>query len=475
MPEDGVFTVNVADFGAVSDGETVNTIALQNAIDSVASHEGGGRLYFGPGQWLTGMIQIKSDVEIYLDREATILGSTNPYDYDGNTELGVRGDEDVRVGLIVADRAERIRFRGYGTIDGQGLGLALAIDSLHHTGERIDPNYNYRRMRPSTRPKLFFLADCDSIFVNGITLRNSSGWGLSVHNSTNIAIDSITVVNRGYWNNDGIDINDCKHVRITRCDINSADDGICLKSDDKDSCNDDIQIENCRIASSASAIKFGTASYGGFRNVTIRDVHVYDTFRSAIALESVDGGVLENVLVEDVETVNTGNPIFIRLGARHTPNGKYSEVRNVTIRRVKAQVPFDRPDKDYDIRGPEVDYFHNPWPSSIAGIPGHDIENILLEDIEIQYPGRATKAMGYVGLYRVKEVNEAIDKYPEFSMFGELPCWAFYVRHVSGITLKNINVTLADADYRPAFVFDDVKSLNYDNINQPESQIFKVD
>lgn len=475
MPNDDVFTVNVAGCGAVPDGETVNTLALQSAIDSVAAHDGGGRLYFGPGQWLTGMLHMKSNVELYLDSEATILGSTNPYDYDGDSTTGARGDEDVRVGLIVADSASKISFRGLGTIDGQGLGLALAIDSLHHTGVRIDPNYNYRRMRPSTRPKLFFLENCDSIHVNGITLRNSAGWGLSLHKSRNVTIDSIIVINRAYWNNDGIDVNDCKHVKISRCDINSADDGICLKSDDKDSCNDDIKIENCRIASSASAIKFGTASYGGFRNVTIRDIYVYDTFRSAIALEAVDGGVLENVIVEDIEAVNTGNPIFIRLGARHTPDGRYSEVRDITIRKVKAQVPFDRPDKDYDVRGPEVDYFHNPWPSSIAGIPDHDIENVTLEDIEIQYPGRATKAMGYVGLYRVKEVNEAIDKYPEFSMFGELPCWAFYVRHVNGISFKNIKVTLADTDYRPAFVFDYVKSLDCGSINQPSSQIYMVD
>lgn len=131
-------------------------------------------------------------------------------------------------------------------------------------------------------------------------------------------------------------------------------------------------------------------------------------------------------------------------------------------------------DQEYDLRGPEVNYFHNPWPSSISGLPGHDVENVTLENIEILYPGRATKAMAYVGLYRVKEVPEAEREYPEFTMFGELPSWAFYVRHVSNISFSNVKVTLADKDFRPAFVFDDVKGLTMQNVNQPESQIFIV-
>jgi hypothetical protein len=260
--------------------------------------------------------------------------------------------------------------------------------------------------------------------------------------------------------------------------VNAADDGICLKSDNPESCCEDILIEDCRIASSASAVKFGSASYGGFRNVTVRNIKVYDTFRSAIALETVDGGTLENVLVENIEAKNTGNPIFICLGARHPYEGKEPGrtggiCRNIIIRHLKAEVPFGRPDEAYDLRGPEVNYFHNPWPSSIAGLPGQYIENVTIEDVDILYPGRATKGMAYVGLYRVTEVNEAANQYPEFSMYGELPSWAFYVRHVKDITFKDITVRLADKDFRPAFVFDDVKGLKMERVNQPENQIFR--
>ena len=481
MPSDTVFTVSVTDYGAVGDGMTLNTEAIQQCIDAVSAHPSGGRVWFGPGRWLMGMVSIRSNVELYLDKEATLLGSTNPYDYEGGSRrVGKRGDEDVSMALIVSDSASNIRITGQGTVDAQGLDLALAIDSLHHIGERIDPNYNHRRHRPTTRPKLFFLAESENIFVHGITLRNSAGWGLSLHDCTNVVIDSVTVVNRGYWNNDGIDMNDCRNVVVRNCDVNAADDGICLKSDNPDNCCDGILIENCKIVSSASAVKFGTSSYGGFRNVTVRNIRVRDTFRSAIALETVDGGVLENVTVENIEAKNTGNPLFIRLGARHPYGGTTDKreggiCRNITIRNLKAEVPFGRPDADYDLRGPEVNYFHNPWPSSITGIPGRFVENVAIENVDIIYPGRATKGMAYVGLYRVKEVDEAEQGYPEFTMFGELPSWAFYVRHVRGLTMKNIRVSLKDEDFRPAFVFDDVQGLSLTNLNQPDTQIFKID
>lgn len=488
------FTADIKKYGAVADGTTLNTLAIQKAIDAASKHKGGGRVVINKGKWLTGMIEMKSNVELFLAEGATLLGSTNPYDYDSIStstplshptalmQVGKRGDEDIHQGLIICDNASNISITGHGIIDGQGLALALAIDSLHHIGERLDPNYNERRQRPSTRPKLIFFANTKNIAINGVTFRNSSGWGLSFHGSTNIGIDSITVYNRAYWNNDGIDINDCSYVHVKDCDINSADDGICLKSDDTNSCCKDISIERCRIASSASAVKFGTASYGGFRNVTIRDINVYDTFRSAIALETVDGGILENIMVDGINAVNTGNPLFIRLGARHgltiegnTEKGICSGIcRNITIRNIKAQVPFGRPDEAYDLRGPEVNYFHNPWPSSICGLPDHYIENITLENIDITYPGRATKGMAYIGLFRAKEVPEVADGYPEFSMFGELPSWAFYVRHVRNLTMRNINVRLADNDFRPAVVFDDVQNKNLEGVNLPDNQIYEV-
>ncbi len=328
-------------------------------------------------------------------------------------------------------------------------------------------------MRPSDgRGKLVSFVKCDSIKMIDITLKNSSGWVQCFEQSKNIVVDRIKVDSRAYWNNDGIDIDGCENVSVTNCDVNAADDGICLKSDSPGLQNNNIYIANCTVRSSASAVKFGTGSYGSFKNVTIDNIKVYDTFRSAIAIESVDGAEIENIKVSNITAVNTGNAILIRLGHRNGEKPGY--IKNVSIKNVKAQIPFGRPDIDYDLRGPEVDYFHNPFPASIAGIPGYSIENVVLENIEITYPGRASKGMAYLPLSRLKDVLENEKGYPEFTMFGELPSFGFYVRHVNGIEMKNIKVTHEKEDFRPAFVFDDVKALSMEKIDVPSDKTNQI-
>ena len=452
-----------------SDGKTPCTKQLQQIIDRI-SEIGGGRLTLKAGTYLTGCIQMRSGVELYLEEGATILGSTNPRDYEIRTTSNIADNPDEITGsaLIFAHGAERIALRGKGRIDGQGLALALTIDSLHHTGELPDPNYNYRRMRPSKRPSLFYFHQCKDVQVEELQLQSSAGWGLVFDLCENLKLSQLNILNRAYWNNDGIDVTDCRHVRISDCLVDAADDGICLKSHHPESCNYDIEVARCDIRSSASAVKFGTASWGGFRKIYVHDIKVQDTFRSAIAIESVDGGVTDSVLVERIEAKNTGNAFFLRLGQR--AGDRPSVLRNVTIRQLKCEVPFGRPDEAYDLRGPEVDFFHNPFPSSICGIPDHRIENVTLEDIEVSYPGRATKGMAYIPLWRVKDVPEQIQKYPEFSMFGELPAWALYARHVDGLTLRNIRFSLRDTDFRPAFVFDDVEGVSKENVMPSEKE-----
>ena len=465
-------TYNIVDYGAIPDGKTLNTKAIQSAIDA-ANAAKGGKVIFPKGRFLTGSIEMKSDVNIYLEEGAVLLGSTNPNDYKAiDTEgrpVSPKSDDNSQLALILAYNANNISLSGNGLIDGQGRALALNIDSLYHLGIIKDPNYSKGNMRPSetVRPKLFRFSQCHNVKIVDLTIKNGACWGLSFELCSNLIITHIALTNRAYWNNDGMDITDCHNVRITNCDVNSADDGICLKSYYPGHFNDSIYIADCTIRSSASAIKFGTASYGGFKNVTIKNIKIFDTFRSAIALESVDGGVIENIDIQNINAVNTGNAIFIRLGHRdgQTPG----VVKNILIKDVKVQVPFGRPDINYDMRGPGVDFFHNPFPSSIVGIPGHDVENVVLENIEINYPGRASKGMAYVPLSRLDQVPEDVKNYPEFNMFGELPAWGFYIRHASGVTFRNIKLTLAKPDFRPAFIFDDVDSLKMEQIKLPDA------
>ena len=119
------------------------------------------------------------------------------------------------------------------------------------------------------------------------------------------------------------------------------------------------------------------------------------------------------------------------------------------------------------LRGPALTFFHNPIPASITGIPEARVENVVIEDVEIRYPGRATKGMAYVPLWRLDDVPEAVDEYPEFSMFGELPSWGFYVRHVRGITFRRVKLRLSAPDFRPAFVLDDVEDVTLEGLQLP--------
>jgi polygalacturonase len=456
----------VTDFGAVGDGKTVNTNAIQAAIDSVSKNK--GKLIFPKGRFISGSLILKSDIELFLEKGAVLLGSTNPFDYQ---ELDMPGrpeatkkDDNSQMAFLIAFKASNIKISGKGTIDGQGRKLALNIDSLHHSGVKIDPKYNKKRNRPNetARPKLLRLSTCENVTISNLKMRNSACWGLSFELCTNLNLIDLDIENRAYWNNDGMDITDCENVKVIGCNVNSADDGICLKSYYPGYCNDNIIIENCTVRSSASAIKFGTASFGGFRNIKINNIKVYDTFRSAIAIESVDGAIIENIEVSNIFAKNTGNAIFIRLG--HRGGEKPGVVKNIHIHDMKVQIPFGRPDVDYDMRGPAVNFFHNSIPSSITGIPGHNVQNVILENIEITCPGRASKGMAYVPLDRLNQVPEKIKNYPEFTMFGELPAWGFYVRHAEGIAMKNVKIKLENEDYRPAFIFDLVEGIVLEKI-----------
>ncbi|MEP3388345.1 MAG: glycosyl hydrolase family 28 protein [Reichenbachiella sp.] len=439
---------NIMDFGALPDGKTFATQAIQEAIDK-ASDKGGGKVIIPDGTFLSGTIVLKSNVELYLEEGAVLLGSIDIQDYDR-----IKNDH----ALIIARDQKDIMISGKGVINGRGQELALAMDSLHHSGNAIDKGYNHRRLRPAGRPNLIKMSNCSNVKITDIKAMNGTNWVIRLDKCDQLVIDRIHIDSDAFWNNDGIDIEDCKNVRITNSYVNAADDGICLKSNDPQSYCDQVYIANNTVRSSASAIKFGTRSNGGFKNIVIEDITIYDTFRSALAFEAVDGGVIENITATNVFAVNTGNAIFIKLGHRNV-DGEIGSIRNITIKNLDVHIPFETPDLKYKIRGPQLPFFHNPFPASISGLPGHDVENVTIEDVSISYPGRADRGYAHMDLWRLDDVPENESQYPEFSMFGELPSWGFYVRHVNGLKLKNVRLSVRDVDFRPAYVFDDVKNL----------------
>ncbi len=458
-------------FGIKSDGITMNTRSIQKAIDYIAE-KGGGRLVFTVGRYLTGSIHMRSNVTLHLSEGAILVGSTNPYDYD--KEL------NAWYGLILANKQDNIAITGKGVIDGRGRDLANNFLAQACNGIIDDP---MKLGRVSNRPKLIYFRECNNVTINGITLQNPAFWTQTYDQCTNLLIDGITVHSRAYWNNDGMDIVDCNGAVIQNSYIDATDDAICLKSHSATSICQNITVRNNKACSSASGIKFGTASLGGFKNIRIINNTIFDTFRSAITIQAVDGGLVENIVVDSLRSINTGNPIYLVVGQRNNDAHKLiqvdsihsrthrSRMDNVRISNVYAEVPATKPDAGYEYEGPTEDNPRNISPSGIVGLADNHITNVTIENVEIVYPGGADSTYARVATYELDKVPEMPRAYPEFSQHKELPAWGFYVRHADDVAFRNVRLTAKKSDYRPAIVLDDVTcgSFTKMKISEPKA------
>jgi polygalacturonase len=446
---------NASLFGVKSNGTTLNTTSIQKAIDYI-SENGGGRLVFYVGRYLTGTIYLKSNVTIQMEEGAILVGSVNPFDYEMNYNW---------TALIFALDQKNIGITGKGVIDGQGFLVAYNLVDLIHNGVVSDP-LKYDRPRETIRPQNIYFRGCRNIVIRGIILKDPGSWNQQYDQCTNLVIDNITVNSKSYWNNDGVDIVDCDSVVIANSYFDAADDGICLKSHDPGFVCQNVYVHDNTVRTSANGIKFGTVGRGGFRNIRIVNNLVYDTYRSAITFAAVDGGIIENIIVDSLRSINTGNVIFLRIGERS--GNRKGRMNNVTISNVYAEVPAGKPDAGYNYEGPVEDLPRNISPSSIVGMPDALIENVTLRNVEIHYPGGGDPYYVKVGLDELDKVPELGANYPEFSMFKELPAWGFYIRHAANITFENVKLVCDKKDYRTAVVLDDVHGATFTGLSLSE-------
>ncbi|MBO9640001.1 MAG: glycoside hydrolase family 28 protein [Siphonobacter aquaeclarae] len=441
-------------FGIYSDGVTLNTRSIQYAIDHIHQN-GGGRLVFYVGRYLTGSIHLKSNVTIHLEEGAVLLGSLNPFDYD----------RKVWTALVFAHNQENIGITGKGVIDGQGRYLARNVVTMIQKG-LIKDLFRYDRPEAEARAVLIYFRENKNVNLTDVTLKNSASWVQIYDQCKNVKLNRIAVDSKAYWNNDGIDVVDCDGVEITDSFIDASDDGICLKSHDASKVCQNVLVRNCTVRSSANGVKFGTATYGGFRHIQIYNVKVYDTYRSAVTLAAVDGGFVEDVEVDSLKAYNTGNAIFLRIGER--VKGKKGRMENIRISNVYAEIPATKPDAGYEYEGPVEDMPRNVSPSGITGLPDALISNVTLKNVELVFPGGGTPHFAQVLLTELDKVPEKATSYPEFSMFGELPAWGFYIRHAKNVTMTNVTLTCQKKDYRTAVVLDDVHQSNFTGLKVSE-------
>ncbi|MGV8134006.1 MAG: glycoside hydrolase family 28 protein [Mangrovibacterium sp.] len=412
---------NVLGFGAVADGKTLTTKAIQEAVDQCHA-TGGGTVTLPAGTYLTTTIFLKDGVNLHLQKGATLLGST-----DRNAFTGA---------VVFADHIQNAAITGLGTINGQGF-------------EKFFP-------KPGPRHHNIFLLNCKNITVTGVTLINSPTWVFRIRECDGVKVQGIRVYSFSNVNNDGIDI-EGKNIILSDCMVDCDDDAICLKSEKPGYIVENIAITNCVIGSICNGIKFGTAGDAGFRNITISNCVIRrppqvstrnwaemipgvsndTTAISGIALEMVDGGIMDQVVISNITMTGVQTPLFIKLGSRKG----VGTFKNVVISNIIAS--------DESL-----------MTSSITGVPGGFIENFIIRDVIFNCRGTAIEEEARAPVPERNSVG------PDNRMFGySLPAYGLYIRHVKNLQLENFIFNLRNPDARPAIVLDDCHGIRISNFS----------
>jgi len=431
---------DILQYGAVADTTVLSTKAIQMAIDQCTLT--GGKVVIPSGSYKTGTLYLKNRVTLNLEKGAILYGSGQLKDYPENLpEYTFFRKGSVKRALIYAEKCTDIAIDGEGTIDGRGACFLVP------KGSKVD---SY-----TVRPYLIWMIQCTNVRTEGVRLRNSGLWMQHYLACDNLYIHNINVFNHSNKNNDMMDIDGCRDVRITDCTGDSDDDGITFKST-SERANENIVVSNCILSSHCNALKMGTESNTGFKNIAISNIMIRPSVvtdrsmegtpkgHTGIALEMVDGGILDGVVISNVSIDGPVCPIFIRLGNRARPINPEKKViqvgslQNVRISNVQAKNALSA--------------------CSITGIPGYPVKNITLSNISIEFAGGGTNQ------FYDKAIPEKENAYPEFDMFDELPCYGFFVRHGENLRFTDIQLSTKSEDERPAIVLSDLLFSDFRNM-----------
>lgn len=438
MPVIASGSKSIVDFGAIGDGKTLNTNAIQQAINTCALK--GVTVVVPKGTFLTGSLKLLNGSCLYLESGAIILGSTNISDYADMKDLyDSYSNLFARKALFYAEAIDGITIKGEGMIDGQGGHQNFIVHENSGNDKTI-----------TKRPYIIKFVKCRNIKIDGIVLQNAAAWMQYYLSCDQVSINNVKVYNHVNFNNDGIDIDNCRNVIISNCFIDADDDAICLKSTNPTEKCDGIVVSNCVIQSNCNGFKIGTDSQGGFQNITVSNcvfkraskASIWKRWhgQAAVALEVVDGGAMERVKVSGITVEGYATPLFIRLGNRGRKNHEVGSTPNVGY--IRDIVVSDVVAEGISKTG-----------SSITGIKCGIVENISLSNFFFRLPGGGTAQ-------DAARIPGEVDKaYPEYSMFGSLPSYGFFIRNAGNIRLSNIQFELKSNEQRPALWMENVKRV----------------
>ncbi len=415
-------------YGAVGDGTTSDQVAIQKAIDAAAGT--GGSVVLEGGTFLSGTLTLKSKMTFFVDSSATLLGSKNAADYPtqtpdtGNTQL-----LNCQRALLYVPDATEVTIDGGGMLDGQG-------DSFSGV--------------EGTRPMILWAVKSDHVTVQNVFLRKSAVWSLVLMETDDALITNVGVSSDGITH-DGIDIVDGHDVTVDDVAVRSGDDAMCLKSGVRRGI-DTLTVKNSLFGGSGTSggsngIKFGTATYGALTGITIEDSYVKDVQYAAMAVESRQGSDMSHVAFSRIEFANTGGAFFVYLAQQNTtaPTGDVPKLGSVD------SVSFT------DVTGSTASWGNSPHQGAL--VTGHiyngvtyPITNLAFTRVAVTFDGgRTTVPAG--------PPEATPNQYPESNMFGDLPAWGYYLRHVQGVTFDACTSSVAATDARQKLVTDDVGLL----------------
>ena len=437
---------NIQDFGAVADGKTNSTSAVQKAVDA-CHKDGGGVIYIPFGVYVLASVHLYSNIHFVFEPGAKFFGSLNVDDFDEREKINYPLYQDVshsyfHRAMFWVENCENISFSGNGTIDMREVWENNPVEGAH---EWIDKR----------AAKIFSIKSCKSISIKDLKMYNATDLAVYMAGCEDVMISSLTMK----VNIDVISPDCCKNVVISDCNIIAGDDGIVLKSsyalNEKKHC-ENIVISNCIVSSRMCAIKIGTETNGDFKNIAINNCCIYDTCYTGLALEIADGGNIDGVSVSNIVMKNVGTPFIVMLTDRgRGPEGtKLGSIKNIVIDNFIANGPYGYIEPiRYTKAISDEELFNKPTviTSSVIGHPKSKIENISLSNIYITVPGGGKEE------YRDIVVPEKDKVTPSAGAFGPvLPAYGIYFRHIKNIKCSNVKVFTIEDDARDALKFGNI-------------------